>query len=62
MDGKLRTTDIDVMFVSSNGKDQNYPQVFEKAIVRYQFMELMVRIALDKYNKSGGLKSPALSI
>lgn len=53
MDGRLRTTDIDVLFISSNGKDQNYPQVFEKAVVRYQFMELLVRIAMDKYFRSG---------
>ncbi len=36
MDGnKIRNTDIDVNFVSSNGKELKYPQVYEKALVRY---------------------------
>ena len=51
MDGKIRNTDIEVNFISSNGKDIKYPQVYERALVRYQYMEILVRIALDKYLK-----------
>jgi len=35
MDGRIKSTDIDVLFISSNGRDQDYHQVFEKAVVRY---------------------------
>jgi hypothetical protein len=48
---RIRNTDIDVNFISSNGKDLKYPQVYEKALIRYQLMEMFVRIALDKYYK-----------
>ena len=51
MDGRIRSTDVDVNFISCNGKDVKYPQVYEKAIIRYQFMEMFVRVALDKYYK-----------
>jgi hypothetical protein len=52
MDGRIRNTDIDLSFISTNGKDLKYPQLYERALVRFQFMEIMVRIALDKYFKS----------
>jgi hypothetical protein len=51
MDGRIRSTDIDVNFISSNGKDLKYPQVYERALVRYQYLEILVRIAMDKYYK-----------
>lgn len=57
MDGRIRNTDIDLSFISTNGKDLKYPQVYERALVRFQFMEIMVRIAIDKYYKSGLTKT-----
>lgn len=49
LDGKIKNNDIDLNFISTNGKDVNYPNVYEKALVRYQFMEVLVRVAMDKY-------------
>jgi hypothetical protein len=52
LEGNLvRQIDIDVNFISSNGKDLRYPQMHDKSLVRYQVMELFVRIAIDKYYK-----------
>lgn len=46
----MRPSDIDLNFIStSNAKDVSYPNTYEKALVRFQFMEVLVRIALDKY-------------
>ena len=51
LDSKIKSSDIEVMLICCNGKDIQYPYVFEKAIVRYQLMEFLVRIAIDKYMK-----------
>ncbi|CAD8120300.1 unnamed protein product [Paramecium sonneborni] len=60
---KFRPGDIDLNFIStSNVKDIQYPNVYEKALVRYQFMEVLVRIALDKYTRTGICKSMKLSV
>ena len=63
MNDKFRPGDIDLNFIStSNVKDISYPNVYEKALVRYQFMEVLVRIALDKYTRTGICKSMKLSV
>ncbi|CAD8122767.1 unnamed protein product [Paramecium sonneborni] len=63
MNDKFRPGDIDLNFIStSNIKDIQYPNVYEKALIRYQFMEVLVRIALDKYTRTGICKSMKLSV
>ncbi|CAD8208269.1 unnamed protein product [Paramecium pentaurelia] len=63
MTDKFRPGDIDLNFIStSNVKDILYPNVYEKALIRYQFMEVLVRIALDKYTRTGICKSMKLSV
>lgn len=57
IDGRMKTTDVDLNFISTNGKDVTFPNTYEKALVRYQFMEVIVRIAQDKYLRSGACKS-----
>ncbi|CAD8064944.1 unnamed protein product [Paramecium sonneborni] len=55
---KFRSGDIDLNFIAtSNVKDINYPNVYEKALVRYQLMEVLVRIAIDKYLRTQICKS-----
>ncbi|CAD8069790.1 unnamed protein product [Paramecium sonneborni] len=55
---KFRSGDVDLNFIStSNVKDISYPNVYEKALVRYQLMELLVRIAIDKYLRTQICKS-----
>jgi len=51
----FKLSDLDLEFVATNasggGKKSN-PRVPERQLVRYQFMEVLVRLALDKYLKS----------
>ncbi|KAL4468591.1 hypothetical protein ABPG74_005094 [Tetrahymena malaccensis] len=58
-DGKLyKIADIDYNFIaalSNTVKQQNYRNP-DKAVIRFQFLELIVRIACDKYMRNGNCK------
>lgn len=49
----MRFSDLQVLFISSASTDllDDYKIIADKALVRYQFMEMLVRIAVDKYGK-----------
>ncbi|EAR90528.1 hypothetical protein TTHERM_00118760 (macronuclear) [Tetrahymena thermophila SB210] len=59
-DGKLcKISDVDYNFISalsSTSKQQNYRNP-DKAVIRFQFLELIVRIACDKYMRNGNCKN-----
>lgn len=49
----LKLKDVDLNYVATNSvKEKNYLNP-ERNLVRYQFMEILVRIAVDKYYKKG---------
>ena len=54
IDGKtFKLTDLDLNFVATNsGIKKNNPRNPERQLVRYQFMEFLVRITIDKFVKS----------
>ena len=55
IDGKsLKLSDVDIKFIAtlSSGEKSN-PRNPERSLVRYQLMEVMVRIAEERYIKSG---------
>lgn len=50
----LKLADIDLEFVSTNAAmKKNNPRNPERALVRFQMMEIFTRIALTKYFKKG---------
>lgn len=50
----LKLSDIDLEFISTKaGGKSKYQYLPERQLVRFQFMELLVRIAIVKYYKSG---------
>ena len=56
VDYKLtKLSDIDLKFIStkSQGKEHNVNKNPERALIRYQFMETLVRIAEDRYINAG---------
>ncbi|EWS75791.1 hypothetical protein TTHERM_000118777 (macronuclear) [Tetrahymena thermophila SB210] len=59
-DGKLyKIVDIDYNFISAisnTDKERNYLNP-EKAVIRFQFLELIVRIICDKYMRKGNCKN-----
>ncbi|CAD8112195.1 unnamed protein product [Paramecium sonneborni] len=53
MDG-YKTNDIDISFTSTTAaKDVQFPQAFEKGLVRCQLLEIMIRMCNDKYIRQG---------
>lgn len=53
IDGKtLRLTDVDLKFIATNSSEIRGPRNPERALVRFQFMEILVRLAEDKYMKN----------
>eukprot|EP00347_Sterkiella_histriomuscorum_P006983 403350697 len=59
IDGKIfKLSDLDLNFVATNsGTKKNNPRNPERQLVRYQFMEVLVRLAVDKFIKNGNMKS-----
>lgn len=47
----VKLSDIDFEFIATNAGIKNVPLNPERWLVRYQFMEIFVRIALHKYFK-----------
>lgn len=49
----MRFSDLQVLFISSASTDllDDYKIIADKALIRFQFMEMLVRIAVDKYGK-----------
>ncbi|CAD8109684.1 unnamed protein product [Paramecium primaurelia] len=53
MDG-YKTNDIDISFTSTTAaKDVQFPQAFDKGLVRCQLLEIMIRMCNDKYLRQG---------
>lgn len=59
-DGKLfKISDLDYNFItvnSSKNKDKNYRNP-DKAMIRFEFIEVFARIAIDKYIRTGVCKN-----
>lgn len=53
VDGGFRLADIDFHMKGALYSEVRNPRSPPNALVRYQFMEILVRIAIDKYYKSG---------
>lgn len=55
---KLKPDDCDRLFIGVNaGNMRKAPFIPEKALVRFQFMEILVRAALKKFFESGDSES-----
>jgi hypothetical protein len=53
VDGELlKLADLDLEFISTNAGIKNQALNPDRALVRYQVMEVLVRIAIQKYFKS----------
>ncbi|CAK65071.1 unnamed protein product (macronuclear) [Paramecium tetraurelia] len=53
LDG-YKTNDIDISFTSTAGaKDVQFPQAFDKGLVRCQLLEIMIRMCNDKFIRQG---------
>jgi hypothetical protein len=58
-DQLLKLSDVDLKFIACNAsanKIRKSPMNPDKALVRYQFMEIVVRLAEDKYIRNEVLK------
>ena len=54
----FKISDLDLEFVATNaGVKKNNPRNPDRQLVRHQIMEVLVRLAIDKYIKSGQTKS-----
>lgn len=64
LDGKLlKMSDIDLEFVATNaGPKKNNAMIPERQMIRYQSMEVLVRLATTKYFRSGTVKSVPLAV
>ena len=53
VDGKLiKLSEIDILFITTNTVAVKLPFNPDRALVRYQLLEILVRIAIDKYIKN----------
>jgi len=60
VDGKLiKLSEIDILFITTNAVSVKQPFNPDRALVRYQFMEILVRIAVDKYVKQKVCATPS---
>lgn len=59
IDGKtFKMSDLDLEFVATNaGQAKANPRNPERQLIRYQLMEVLVRLSIDKFIKSGQTKS-----
>lgn len=50
-DGKVKSSDVDRIFIATNfnPNDQGIDNNPRKALVRFEFMEILVRLAHEKY-------------
>ena len=70
LDKKLKTDEIDRLFIAVNAvmadeqdSNTNNPETNKsKALIRYEFLEFMVRLAIKKYVEYGPLESEAEAI
>ncbi|KAL4499138.1 hypothetical protein ABPG72_017040 [Tetrahymena utriculariae] len=52
-DGKIiKSSDIEFNFIATNAQKEKHPRNPDKALIRFQFMEVLVRLAFDKYIKN----------
>jgi Ni,Fe-hydrogenase I cytochrome b subunit len=59
IDGRtLKLADIDLLFITTKSSSTKHPLNPDRALVRYQFMEILVRIALDKFLKHRVCENP----
>lgn len=62
VDGELlKLADLDLEFISTNAGIKNQALNPDRALVRYQTMEVLVRIAIQKYYKSKCIRLLTLS-
>lgn len=50
---RLQYKDLYLIISAANGKDVRYPLTVDKCLVRFQFMEIFLRIAIEKYVRPG---------
>ena len=63
VDGKLiKLSEMDILFITTNTVSVKLPFNPDRALVRYQFMEILVRIAFDKYLKNKLCDSPSEAV
>lgn len=64
IDGKnMKSSDIELSLIAANGgKKENGPLTPDKAIVRNQFIEVLVRLSIDKYLKTQIVESPSEAV
>ena len=55
----LKSTDVDLTFIATNASGQIYKTRMnpERQLIRFQFLEIMVRLAIEKYFKSNVCKT-----
>ena len=59
----LKLADVDIEFISTNAGMKNKMLDPERQIVRYELLEILVRVGIQKFHKGPArLKLPNLSI
>ena len=56
-DKYLKLSDVDVEFIATCSGTKNNPLTPDRAIIRYQFMEILVRCAIQQYYQSHKVES-----
>ena len=60
---KLKPDDCDRLFIGVNANQQKKsPFIPEKALVRFQFLEILVKAAIKKYFESGDVSDEVLAV
>ena len=53
LDKNINQSSLDRLFIASNYEIEEQEDNPDTALIRFEFIELLMRIAIDKYKKSG---------
>lgn len=62
LDEYLKLSDIDILFYTTNAAIVKAAYNPDRALVRYQFLEIIVRIAMEKYHKNKLCETPSEAV
>jgi hypothetical protein len=62
IDSDLTSMDIDRIFIATNYEEEDLEDNEDNSLCRYEFMEIMCRMAKSKYCQSGSCKSVAEAV
>lgn len=48
----LKSNDVDLEYVAANSIRADYPNFPDRSLIRFKFLEAIIRLSIDKYYKS----------